>query len=225
MSPKQPKLPGNAVDRLSATYQYLLRNKKNPELSATRLNREVRDTMISSELRQEMVTSLESASRLGLCIGKISEASIRLQDNIYLVTKKGCGFHQIADEDLILAAATSDSVIDENQNPKHWEWHLEIYRTDNSVKAIMLAQPAAVMALTSKMKLPPIELLPDAAEIVGQIQISRPDLQAISKEIEHVNHLIIPGIGILSWGDELSEIVFNLEIINRWCEISLMANS
>jgi len=116
-------------------------------------------------------------------------------------------------------------VIDENQNPKHWEWHLEIYRTDDSVKAIVLAQPAAVMALASKMKLPPSELLPDAAEIVGQIQISRPDLQAISKEIEHVNHLIIPGIGILSWGDELSEIVLNLEIINRWCEISLMANS
>ncbi len=224
MSPKRPKLPGTAADRLSATYQYLLRKKK-PDLSATRLNRDVRDMMISAEFHQEMVTALESASRLGLCIGKISEASIRLQDNIYLVTKKGCGFHQIADKDLILAAATSDSVIDENQNPKHWKWHLEIYRTDDSVKAIMLAQPAAVMALASKMKLPPIELLPDAAEIVGQIQISRPDLQAISQEIEHVNHLIIPGTGILSWGDELSEIVFNLEIINRWCEISLMANS
>jgi ribulose-5-phosphate 4-epimerase/fuculose-1-phosphate aldolase len=180
--------------------------------------------MISAEFRQEMVTALESASRLGLCIGKISEASIRIQENIYLVTKKGCGFHQIADNDLILAAANSDSVIDENQNPNHWDWHLEIYETDNSVKAIVLAQPAAVMAMASKMKLPPRDLLPDAAEIIGQIQLSTPDLQAISQEIEHSKQLIIPGIGILSWGETLSEIIINLEIIKRWCEISLMAN-
>ncbi len=102
MSPKSPKLPGSAVDRLSATYQYLLRNKKKPDLSGKRLNRDVRDMMISSELRQEMVTTLESASRFELCIGKISEASIRIQEDIYLVTKQGCGFHQIADNDLIL---------------------------------------------------------------------------------------------------------------------------
>jgi len=220
MSPKSPKLPGSAVDRLSATYQYLLRNKKKPDLSGKRLYRDVRDMMISSELRQEMVTTLESASRLELCIGKISEASIRIQEDIYLVTKQGCGFHQIADNDLILAAATSDSVIDENQNPNYWDWHLEIYKTDNSVKAILLAQPAAVMALASKMKLPPRDLLPDAAEIVGQIQLSTPDLQVISREIEHVKHLVFPGIGILSWGNELSEIVINLEIINRWISIN-----
>ena len=224
MSPKQPKLPGSAVDRVSTTFDYLLRNKKKSDQSGTRLNREVRDTMVPSEIRLEMATILESASKLGLCIGKISEASIQIQDNIFLVTKNGCGFHKINDKDLILASAVSDSVIDENQNPKYWDWHREIYDRDSSAKAIIFAQPAAVMALASKKKLPPKELLPDAADIIGQIQLCEPDLQSISNAVEHAKQLIIPGIGVLSRAETLSEVVINLEIMNRWCEISTMAN-
>ncbi len=101
MSPKQPKLPGTAVDRLSATYHYLLRKKKEPvqHESGAMLNREVRDAIVPPLIRQEMVTVLESCSALGLCIGKLSEASLYVQDSNYLVTRHGSGFHQISDKD------------------------------------------------------------------------------------------------------------------------------
>jgi len=227
MSPKSPKLPGSAVDRLSATYHYLLRNKKDPiqHGSGAMLNRNVRDAIVSPLIREEMVTSLESCSRLGFCIGKISEASIQVQENVYLVTKFDCGFHQISGDDLFLAAATTESVIDEDQNPKYWPWHLEAYSGNGSIKAVVLAQPAAIMAVASSGKLPDPYLLSEAAEILGQTQLLKPDLQSISEEVKHSKHLVFPGIGILSCGETLSDVVINLEIINRWCEISLMVNT
>jgi ribulose-5-phosphate 4-epimerase/fuculose-1-phosphate aldolase len=226
MSPKQPKLPGTAVDRLSATYHYLLRKKKEPvqHESGAMLNREVRDAIVPPLIRQEMVTVLESCSDLGLCIGKLSEASLYVQDNNYLVTRHGSGFHQISDKDLFLATTNSKSLISENQNPKYWNWHLAAYENNSSNKAVILAQPTAVMAVAIKGVLPKPDLMSEAAEIVGQIHLCLPDINSISEGISRSNHLIIPNIGILSYGETLSDVVINLEIINRCCEISLLIN-
>ena len=226
MSPKQPKLPGSAIDRLNATYHYLLKKNKEPgqHEGGAMLNRDVRDAIVPPLIRQEMVEVLGSCSNLGLCIGKLSEASIQFQENIYLVTKFGSGFHQISDKDLFLATTNSESLINENQNPKYWNWHLAAYESNSSNKAVILAQPAAIMAVATLGALPKPELMSEAAEIIGQIQICRPERKSISAGASKSKHLLIPGIGILSSDETLSEVVINLEIINRWCEIALLSN-
>jgi len=227
MSPRRPKLPGNPVDRLSATYKYLLGKKKagSGKADGTNINRDVRNTLVPLEARQDMARILEHASQLGLCVGQLSEASIQLQENQFIVSKKGSWFQNIADEDLIFASGDTNSIADDNHTPVYWEWHLGVYSRRKITKAIILGQPAAVMALSKRKKLPDEGLLVDAGKALGPVMLCRPDLIEISKLAEQSNLLIIEGIGVLSQGETLVEAVINLEILNRWGEITLLSDS
>ncbi len=223
MSPRKPRLPGNAGDRLSATYNYLFGKKSTDRGSKARINRDVRDTMVSSELRQEMVDVLLSASNLGLCPARISEASIRIQDNTFLVTKRNSWFNQLTDQDLILVMASVEGEVDKDQSPKHWNWHLSIYLGDPNTKAVVMGQPAALMALASQKKLPEDRLLPDAGEIIGQIKLCQPNGKNIAQEAQQARLLVVPGIGALARGETISEAVTYLELANQWSELTIMA--
>ena len=114
MSPKPTKLPGNAVDRLGATYRYLLGNRNTPgqQRVDSALNREVRDALISTEVRQGMAGILHHVSQQGMCTGGISEASLRIQGNQFLVTRKNSWFHDLVDEDLILVLSNAENSLD-----------------------------------------------------------------------------------------------------------------
>lgn len=227
MSPRRPKLPGKTIDRLDATYKYLLgKNKHGSERSeGANINRDVRNTLVPLEVREDMARMLENASQLGLCVGKLSEASIQLQENQFLVSKKGSWFHDIADSDLVFATGGTDSIADGNQTPVYWEWHLGVYSRCKTTKAIILGQPAAVMALAKRKRMPDEGLLVDAGKALGPIIFCQPDLNEISQYAEQSNLLVIEGIGILSQGETLFDALINLEILNRWSESTLLADS
>ena len=227
MSPKRPKLPGKTIDRLDATYKYLLGKKKHGSERAegAKINRDVRNTLVPLEVRQDMARILEYTSQLGLCVGKLSEASIQLQENQFLVSRKGSWFHDIADSDLVYSSAGTDSIANDNQTPVYWEWHLGVYSRCKNTKAIILGQPAAVMALAKRKRTPEEGLLVDGAKALRPVTFCQPDLTEISKLAGQSNLLIIEGIGVLSQGETLFEAVINLEILNRWSEITLLADS
>jgi ribulose-5-phosphate 4-epimerase/fuculose-1-phosphate aldolase len=224
MSPRRPKLPGSAVDRLSATYQYLLGRKQDlaqPDVKSA-LNREVRDALISKELRQEMIGVLRHLSLLGLCGGRISEASLQLQNNIYLVTRENGWFQDLAEEDLLLVLPAAAEMGEADPTPPHWDWHLEIYRNRPGTQAVILGQPPAVMALARAGRLPEREHLPAAAESSGEYRFCQPESSAIAESAEGSELLIIPGIGVLSAGVSIREAAINLELIGKLGEITLL---
>lgn len=225
MSPRRPKLPGNAVDRLSATYQYLFGKKEDDAHQGieSTLNRDVRDALISDELRQEMAGILALLAQQGFCPARISEASLQFQENKFLVTRKDCWFQDLAEDDLVLALAETGKIINSDQTPQYWDWHFEIFNKNPLIKAIILGQPSAVMALAKKEELPKTELLPVAMELIGEVQLCRPDLSCVSSQADNSNMLIIPGIGVMSTGKTLFEAASNLELINKVSEITLLS--
>ena len=225
MSPKRQKLPGNAVDRLSATYQYLFGRKEETAQAGieSTLNRDVRDALIPDELRQEMARILALLAQQGFCPARISEASLQFQENKFLVTRKDCWFQDLAEDDLVLALAETGKIINSDQAPQHWDWHFEIYNKNPLIKAIILGQPSAVMALAEKGELPKPELLPVALEFIGEVQLCRPDLTCISSQANNPNMYVIPGTGVLSTGETLFEAASNLELINKIGEITLLS--
>ncbi|NQS91914.1 MAG: class II aldolase/adducin family protein [Chloroflexi bacterium] len=222
MSPKPPKLPGNAVDRVNTTFHYLWGKKGTPdrEKGAMELNRDVRDTLVPQDIRQEMAKILRSTSVLGLSAGGLSEASLKIRENAFLVTTKGISFHLLAEDNLVLANDERESILDISLIPNYWDWHLRIYQANDKTNTVLLGHPAAVMAVTSEDYLPDKKLLPDAAELIGQIRICDPDPASISNEAVDGKIIIIPGKGVFSLGETLIESVTNLDLVNRWCEIA-----
>jgi len=227
MSRKRPKLPGTAVDRVSTTYHYLWGKNKtaNREKEAKELNRDVRDTLVPQETRQEMADILRSTSELKLSVGRISEASIRIRENVYLVTARGSWFHLLTEEDLVLATNERESLIDISQIPKYWDWHLGIYQAYDQINAIFLGQPAYVMAVSNEDNLPDKELMPFVSDLIGHIKMSNPDPENISRDAEDGKIIIIPGKGVLSLGETLVQSVTNLDLVNRWFEIAHLASN
>ncbi len=224
MPPKTPGPPGSAADRLRATYQYLLGKKTPAHRTGVRLNRDVRDALVSQEARQEVVSVLQAAANLGLFPARLSEASIQIQDNIYLVTKRDSWFNKLAGQDLILSLPSTDGLADENQLPNHWNWHLEIFRGNSNIKAVVLGLPAALMALTSKKELPQDEMFSEGAELIGGIKLCQATVSSIHQGAEQARLLVVPGIGALSQGESISEAVMALEMANHWSEITLLAS-
>ena len=117
-----------------------------------------------------------------------------------------------------------ESEIDKDQSPKHWGWHLSIYLGDPNTKAVVMGQPAALMALASQKKLPEDRLLPDAGEIIGHIILCQPNSKNIDQETQQARLLVVPGIGALARGETISEAVTYLELANQWSEITILAS-
>jgi ribulose-5-phosphate 4-epimerase/fuculose-1-phosphate aldolase len=225
MSSKKPKLPGGAVDRLGATYQYLLGKKKDPSSAGvgTTLNREVRDALVPDQLRREMAEILYKVSQLGLCVGGINEASLQVGENQFLVTRQDCWFQDLVEDDLILALANSGHVFESEKMPLHWGWHMAAYQTNSNVKAVIYGQPAAVLALAGKGILPQKDNLIAAAEYLGAFSLCQPKTEEINNKFQKNQMLILPGAGVLSLGESLTEAAVKLELINRLGEITLLA--
>lgn len=223
MSPKSPKLPSNAFDRLNETYQHLFGRKSSPQNGGTNINREVRDTLVSPLLRQDMVEVLRESAQLGICTARISEASQRIKDNTFLVAVRDSWFRQLNDKDLILTTGSTDTFLDKNQLPNHWDWHLAIYQEHPEVKAIIFGHPPSLMVLGNKNILPTPDLLLGAYSIIGLIKISQPEPGDITYNVNKAKIIMVPGKGVISWGDSLAEAAANLELAERWGEISLRA--
>lgn len=224
MSPKTPKIPGNAFDRLNATYQHLFGKKSLPQNSGTGLNRDVRDTMVSPLLRQDTIEIIKETAQLGLCTAGISEASLKIQDNTFLVTGRDSWFQRLNDKDLVLATGSANSALDEDQLPKHWDWHLVIYQENPKIKAVIIGHPPFLMALGNLKILPTPELLQDAVSLVGRIKLCQPDPADISQNISTAKILLISGVGVISCGESLSEAAANLELAEHWSEISILTS-
>jgi ribulose-5-phosphate 4-epimerase/fuculose-1-phosphate aldolase len=212
------------VDRLDATYQYLLGRKKGPNQSGVKsdINREVRDALVPTQLRREMADILYKVSQQNLCSGGISEASLKFQENKFLVTRACCWFQDLADDDLVLALAPPTQLPENEQVPLHWDWHLVAYRNNPDINAVILGQPSAVMALANKDLLPLRDSLVTSAEYIGEFSLCPPEEAAIGKYSQTNQVLILPSIGVLSLGNSLIEAATKLDLINKLGEITLL---
>jgi ribulose-5-phosphate 4-epimerase/fuculose-1-phosphate aldolase len=219
MKSKPSGASGNPFDRLRSTYRYLLRKKVDAGLDGTDLSKKVRDTLVPPALREEMANHLEYAYQLGLSIGKLSEASIHIQANQYLATRRDCSFSNLKDDDFLLVSP--GSVLNQDLTPHYWNWQQKVYQTNSHARAILLGQPSSVMALAARGELPTNQVLADAAKRIGKILLCPPDADKIGEAAAEVNLIVVPGIGILSWADSLPEAVENLSIFKHWSEIAL----
>ena len=214
---------GNAFDRLRTTYRFLLRKEVDTGLNGIDLSRKVRDTLVSPVLREEMAENLEYAIQLGLCVGKLSEASIHIQANQYLVTKRDCSFSYLLEDDFLLI--TPGSVLNQNLTPHYWNWQQKVYQSNSQARAILLGQPLEVMALAAKGELPDSKVLVDAVNRIGDVVSCDPDVELIGEAAAEANLIIVPGIGVLSWADSLLGAVENMAILDRWSGITIRARS
>ena len=153
----------------------------------------------------------------------MSEASIHIQGNQYLATRRECSFSNLMEDDFLLVSP--GSVLNQNLTPTYWHWQHRIYRSNSKARAVLLGQPFEAMALASRGKLPDRDLLIDASQKIGKVLSCPPDADQIGSAAKEANTIFIPGVGVISWGDTLIDAVENLAIVNHWSGITNRARS
>jgi ribulose-5-phosphate 4-epimerase/fuculose-1-phosphate aldolase len=180
----------------------------------------VREAMVSRKVAQMFLEHLRLAAERGLSVGKLSEASLRLSGDKFLITAVSCYFPISTEKELKIGAISADWTIDLEEMPRHAAWHREIYGATDA-KAILLSQPTAAMALAAKGELPAAGLLVDGETAVNGLIHTPPDAAQISTAAKSNHALLIAGYGLITLGDDLGQAISRAEIVNRCCQITL----
>lgn len=213
------------------TYQYLsgsLGRRGAPRDVA--LGRRVRETVVPRRTRELFVSQVRLAAERGLTAGTLAEASLRLDEHRLLITAPGSWAASFGEDDLRIGALHEHKSLAQEEMPPHANWHRAIYLATDAM-AVLLSQPPAALAAAACRSLPAPELLEDAARDLGPLAlleitnptVSSPDDDGLdfSPLVEGRRALLLPGYGVLSWGDDLPQAIARAEMVDRWCDVML----
>ena len=218
-------MPKSAVRE---TYHYLVGSVGHWSAPVSRtLDERVRDTLIPRRSREAFVAAVRSAAAAGLTAGTLSEASIRLGQEKFAITTRTCRASAITEDDLTVAALHDRWVIGREELPRFAPLHRLFYRA-TAAGAVLLTQPVAALTIAARRLAPPAHLLADAAADVGDLicfdfqpgddvlaETDDANWPAIATEliaiISERQALLLPGYGLLTWGNDLGQAVARAE--------------
>lgn len=208
------------MDRLSTTYSHLWGKKPQGVAKPRAVGSDVRDLFAAEAVRAGMLEAAAQAAQLGLVAGQLSEASLRLAGDKFLLTAAGSWLYQLQDADLLLASDTPEKGFAEEALPAHWHLHLAGYRQAPHAGAALLGHPAAALALMAQGKLPDPGLL-SGADALGTLVICAAEVEQVKHALSAARVLFVMDVGILVFAETLQQAIMDLQLVNRLSEISL----
>jgi ribulose-5-phosphate 4-epimerase/fuculose-1-phosphate aldolase len=189
------------------------------------LGSRTRDAIAPNKLREALRHAALLVAERGLVAGTLGEISMRLSGGKFLLTAKGTWFPQLSDDDLLVVSISGDWTSERSKMTPHAEWHREIYRSTEA-NAILLGQPVSTTLLAAEGLLPDDRLLIDAYEVLGEVCLGDPINVEIAKDLDtDVGILLLPGKGVLAWGDSVDQVISAVELLERWCELTIASRS
>ena len=183
------------------------------------LSNRVREAIVPRKTTRQFLKQLQLAAERGLAVGQLSEASLRLAGDKFLITAANCWFPNSSEKELKIGAISSDWTIDLEEMPRHVAWHREIYAATET-KALLLSQPAAATAMAAKGHLPAAELLVDGETAVHGIACISPNEDSFANKALTAHALLVAGYGLITLGDDLAQAISRAETVERWCQIA-----
>ncbi|MCL4257412.1 MAG: class II aldolase/adducin family protein [Anaerolineales bacterium] len=208
------------MDRLSTTYSHLWGKKPQGVAKPRAIGSDVRDLFATEAVRAGLIETAAQAAQLGLAAGQLSEASLRLAGDKFLVTAAGSWLYQLQDADLLLASDAPDKGFAEDALPAQWHLHLAGYRQAPQAGAALLGHPAAALALMAQGRLPDPGQL-SGAEALGTLVMCAAEAEQVKQALSAARVLFVKGVGILVFAETLQQAIMDLQLVNRLSEISL----
>ena len=182
-----------------------------------KLGKRTQNAIVPRSARAAFVEALGWAFAQNLTLDLFSEASCRLKNGKMLSTIEGTCFSRLNEETIGIFSLSGSKSIESKQPPRHLEWHQAIFR-NSSYDAVLYCHPAAALAAARKRLLPDTDYLKDTKAFLGEAVIVEPDPQMIGESIESYPVLLVPGYGLITAGDDLSQAVTRAAIFARLCE-------
>jgi ribulose-5-phosphate 4-epimerase/fuculose-1-phosphate aldolase len=183
----------------------------------------VRDILIPSKIGKEVVQAASQIRTKNLAVGNMGEISIRIAGSLekFVINSSTSDMGNLTEKDLCLVDILNGNVLGVQQPARHFELHREIYR-QTAANTVILCQPPAAMVCGFHKSLPQQALWPEINAVSEQLECVENDMKEVFSKIKTHQFLIIQGIGLLVQGTNLKESFWNAEIIERFCQISIL---
>jgi ribulose-5-phosphate 4-epimerase/fuculose-1-phosphate aldolase len=183
----------------------------------------VRDILIPTKIGKEIYQVVNQIHAKGLTVGNLGEISFRTNGSVekFVINCIDSDLENLNEKDLCLVDIPTGKVMGVRLPAKHFEFHREVYRKTNA-NAVLLCHPPAAMVCGFNNNLPNPKLWPEIEEVSAKLGVVENNLQEIILKIETHQFLIIKGVGLLVQGMNMKETFWNTEIIERFCQISIL---
>lgn len=199
-------------------YQRLTNNLVGFVNSRDKIDRKTRDALASRQQRESVLATARLIHQSGLVAGSLGELSLRLSGNQMLFLA-GVLFSQIEDQHLAITAISTAHESASHRLPVNLAYHQAVYARTQA-QAVLYCQPTAVLAVLARgIRLQPAWML-QAHKVVGTVdQVSAQS--DISIQLDAHGALLIEGKGLLTWGEDLPQVLDRAEVMERWCQVAL----
>jgi len=183
-----------------------------------------------NELRQEICEIGRRLYARGFAAGNDGNISFRLTDDSVLCTPTQIckGFMQ--PDDLCIVDLQGEQLSGRRKRTSEVLMHLEIYRGDPAVKAVVHCHPPHATAFGVARVDIPSGVLPEVEVFLGTVPRAAyetpggPDFAAtIRPYIGKANTVVLSNHGTVSWGPTIERAYWHTEILDNYCRVLLLA--
>lgn len=185
-----------------------------------RVSDKTRQALVPSNLRTQLVEAAQRATERGLVVANLSEISARLASGRLVINRQAAWLADLSASDFAVLAAGSDRPMLDLAPSRHVAWHRLIYDVTEAAAALFCQPNAALLAATLNRP-PSPDVLPDAAEIVGDLVVVEAEEPELKAALEGRRALLVRGYGLLVWGPSPTDVVGLAETANAWCRAAL----
>jgi len=174
------------------------------------------DALVPRAKRKQFLNDLVIAGKHHILAGTLSEASIRVGKEYFLSPGASRHLMDLSEEDLDVFSIVSDWALKKLPPPTHKLWHQWAYQL-TPAKAVMIVHPIYVYkswlaekklidpGLGGLFSLPEELIVSEGGEVLQNI-------------VDHP-FMLIPGQGLLAWGNELRPLIWKIDELNWICAL------
>ncbi len=191
------------------------------------------NTISETKYRSDLKKVCNFAYQKGLLSSFDGNLSLKINDDLILITPKECHKGLVQEEDFVLVDMNGSIVSNSNKKPtSDLQIHLEAYRSRKDIKAFIHAHPPTVVSLTVAGVEINSPVLPDVIVSLGEIptiQYSGPDRK---KETELTieclaNHdvVVLEKHGAVTVGKNVFQALYRMELLEYAAKVIYQAQT
>ena len=166
----------------------------------------------------------------GFAAGNDGNISYRVSDNIVLCTPTLICKGMMSPADLCTVDLGGKQLSGERKRTSEIQLHLEVYRGDSSVRAVVHCHPPHATAFAVAREPIPSCILPEVEVFLGIVPTAeyetpggRDFAATIRPFVGRANTVVLSNHGTVSWGPTLEQAFWNTEILDAYCRILILA--
>lgn len=183
---------------------------------------QLRQVLVRPAQRQELITAARRAYKRNLAVTSTAELSLHLDGDHLAITAAGADWSNLPPQKLLVYSISSNHSVE--TGVRHLLWHQIVYRA-TPARAVLLCQLPYAMVLAGAGLIPSGVWASEIDEEVGGATTLSPGFQtdALDRAVRDYHVLLLPGQGILVWGNSVLEAVQRAEAVEYLCRLNVIA--